>query len=102
MDKTTLLFDIFTVLCDDIRTIERHPDMLLNASKDIDLAVNTGKTKFMEIGLHKDMMANEHITIGSNSYEKVKNSKYLSSLLTNQNSVHKEIKCMLLFSPYTF
>ena len=34
----------------DIRTIERNADVLLNACKDIGLAVNTGKTKYMEIG----------------------------------------------------
>ena len=31
----------------------------------------------------------------SNSYEKVQTFKYLGSLLTNQNSIHKEIKCRL-------
>ena len=40
-------------------------------------------------------MANELITVGSNSYEKVKTFKYLVSLLTNQNYIHKEIKCSL-------
>ena len=30
--------------------------------------------------------------IGSNSYEKVKTSKYLGFLLANQNSIHKAIK----------
>ena len=30
---------------DDIRTIKRNADLLLNACKDIGLAVNTGKTK---------------------------------------------------------
>ena len=44
----------------------------LNACKDIGLAVNTGKIKYMEIGRHRGMIANEHIKIGSNSYEKVK------------------------------
>ena len=36
----------------DIRTIERNrpTDVLLNACKDIGLAVNIGKTKYMEIG----------------------------------------------------
>ena len=32
-------------LIGDIRTIERNADVLLNACKDIGLAVNTGKTK---------------------------------------------------------
>ena len=56
-------------------TIERNADVLLNACKDIGLAVNTGKTKYMEIGRHRGMIANEHI----NSYEKVKTFKFLGS-----------------------
>ena len=67
--------------------------MLLNACKDIGLAVNTGKTKYMETGRHRGMVANEHIRIGSNSYEKVKSSKYVGSLVKNQNSIQEEIKC---------
>ena len=57
--------------------------IIINACKDIGLAVNTGKTKYMEIGCHRGMIANAHIKIGSNSYEKVKTFKYLGSLLTN-------------------
>jgi hypothetical protein len=49
----------------------------------IGLAVNTGKTKYMEIGRHRGMTSNKNIRIGSNSYEKVKTFKYLGSLLTN-------------------
>ena len=76
-----------------IRTIERNADVLLNACKDFGLAVNIGKTKYMEIGRHRGMIPNAHIKIGSNSYEKVKTFKYLGSLLTNQNSIQGEIKC---------
>ena len=43
--------------------------MLLNAYKDIGLAVNLGKSKYMEVGQNRGMMANEHITVGRNSYE---------------------------------
>ena len=69
--------------------------MLLNVCKDIGLAVNIGKTKYMEIGCHRDMIGNEHIKIGNNSYERVNTFKYLGSLLTNQNSIQEEIKCRL-------
>ena len=47
----------------------------------------------MEIRRHRGKIANEHIRIGSNSYEKVKTFKYLGSLVTNQNSIQEEIKC---------
>ena len=59
-----------------ISSIERNADVLLNACKDIGLAVNIGKTKYMEIGRHPGVIANAHIKIGSNSYEKVKTFKY--------------------------
>ena len=49
--------------------------------QDIGLAVNIGKTKYMVIGRHRGTIANEHIRIGSNSYEKVKTFKYLYLLL---------------------
>ena len=35
---------------DDIKTIELNADVLLNAYKDIGLAVTTGKIKYMEVG----------------------------------------------------
>jgi len=35
------------------------------------------------------MVANEQITLGRNSYEKLKTLKYLVSLLTNQNFIHE-------------
>ena len=76
-----------------IRTTERNADVLLIACKDIGLAVNTGKTKYMEIGSPPVMIANELIRMGSN--DKVKTLKYLFSLLTDQHSIEGEIKCIL-------
>ena len=49
----------------------------------------------MEIGSHRERIANEHIKIGSNSYENVETFKYLGSLLTNQSYTQEEIKCGL-------
>jgi hypothetical protein len=63
----------------------------MQLSNDIGLAVKTGKAKYMEIGRHRGMISNEHIKIGSNSYEKVKTFKYLGSLVKNQNSIQEEI-----------
>ena len=45
-------------------------------SGEFNKSVNTGKTKYMEIGRHRDIIANAHIKIGSNSYEKVETFKY--------------------------
>ena len=64
--------DDVNLIGDDIRTIERNADLLLNACKDIGLAVKIGKTKCMEIERHLGMISNEYIKIDSHSYEKVK------------------------------
>jgi hypothetical protein len=73
---------------EDIRTIEINKDVLLNDCKDIGLGVNTGNTEYMESGHHRDMIANTHIRIGSNSYEN-KIFKYLGSLLKNENFIQE-------------
>ena len=61
--------------------------VLLNACKDIDLVVNIGKTKYMEIGRHRGMIPNAHIKIGSNFYEKVKSFIDESKLYSGGNKM---------------
>ena len=46
--------------------------MLLNSCKNFSLAVNIGRTKYVELGRHVGMMTNKHFIEGSNSYKKVK------------------------------
>ena len=51
------------------------------------------------------MKANDHMKIGSNSYEKVKTFKYLGFLMENLNYIQEEMKCrlkegnLLIFGP---
>ena len=59
------------------------------------MAVNIGKTKYIEVTPHGIIMENEHVKIGNNLYEKLKTLKYVGSLLKNQKSVHEEISCRL-------
>ena len=70
-----------SLIDDGIITIGRIADLLSNACKDISLPVNTKKSKYMEIGLHRGMKTKGHITVRSNSYEKVKTFKYLGSFV---------------------
>jgi hypothetical protein len=88
----------------NIRAIGTISDVLLNVYNDVGLAESVGKRGIRTSSEHD---ANEHITVGSSSDEKVKTFKYLgcscknrnlyifSSLLTNQNSTHEKIKCRL-------
>ena len=72
----------------------RKRSVLLNACKNIGLAVNTRKTKYNEVGRHTSVRANEHIMIRSILMKKW-TFKHLISLLVNQNSIHEQIKCGL-------
>ena len=45
------------------------------------------KLQYQILGRHRGIIVNEHLRIGSNSYEKVKSFEYLGSLVTNQNSI---------------
>ena len=65
--------DDVNLIGDDIRTKDRNAVVLLNVCEDIDLTEITRKIKYMEVGPHPGMMANEQITIISNSQEKLKN-----------------------------
>jgi hypothetical protein len=62
------------------------------------VAVNTGKGKYMEIGRHRGLMANEHITVGSNSNEKVKTVTYLGSLLVESIYLYFPPSSQLLYN----
>jgi hypothetical protein len=52
--------DDVNLIGNDIRTIKRNVDVLLSACRDIGFTVNKGKSKQMEIGRHRGMIANEH------------------------------------------
>ena len=42
--------DDVNLIVDDIRTIERNVEMILNTCKDIGLVVNTGRIAYMGVG----------------------------------------------------
>ena len=47
---------------------------------------------YMEIGRHRCLIANDHIRIGSNSYEKVKTFKYFGSLVVLRMQYNVDLK----------
>ena len=61
------MIDDVNLIGDDIRTIERNADVLLNACKDVGLVASTEKIYYMEVGRHRGIKAN--VRIGNNSYE---------------------------------
>jgi hypothetical protein len=73
----------------------KNTEALLISNKEIDLEVNAEKTKYMVMSRDQNAGQNGNIQIGNKSCETVEQFKYLGTTLTNQNSIHEEIKSRL-------
>jgi len=75
-----------------VHTIIKNAEALLVASKEIGLEVNPDKTTHMVMSRDQIAGRSHNIKIDNSSYERVEEFKYLGTTLTNQNSIHEEIK----------
>jgi hypothetical protein len=73
-------------------TASYNTEALLIASKEIGLEVNAEKTKYMVMSRDQNAGQKGYIQTGNESFEAVEQFKYLGTTLTNQNSIHEEIK----------
>jgi len=73
----------------------KNAETLVVASKQIELEVNPDKT--MHMVMSRDQIAGQSHNIKSDysSYERVEEFRYLGTTLTNQNSIHEEMKSRL-------
>jgi hypothetical protein len=72
--------------------LRKHTEALLEASREVGLEVNTGKSKYMVVSRHQNVEQNHSILIGHKSFENVAKFKYLGTTETNQSCVHYEIQ----------
>jgi hypothetical protein len=63
--------------------------------KDNSIYLRTQSTEYMVMFRDQNAGQNGYIQIGNESFETVEQFKYLGTTLTNQNSVHEEIKSRL-------
>jgi sorting nexin-29 len=87
--------DDVNILGGSIHTIRKNTDALLITSKETGLEVNAEKTTYMVMSRDQNTGLNGNIQIGNKSFETVEQFKYLGTTLTNQNSIHQEIKSIL-------
>jgi hypothetical protein len=79
-------------LGDDINTIKKNTDGIVDARKEFGLEVNTEKTKYMLMFRHLNAGQNHSMRIANRPFENVAKLKYLGMTLGNKYCTHEEIK----------
>jgi hypothetical protein len=77
--------DDVNLLGDDIDTIEKNTETLIDATKEVGPELNVEKTKYTLLSRHQNAGQNRDIEIANWSFENVSQFKYLGTTVTNQN-----------------
>jgi hypothetical protein len=80
------------LLGENIDTIKKNTDILIDASKEVGVEINVDKTKYMLLSCHQSVGQNQDIKITNRSFGNVSQFKYLGMTATNQNLIQEEIK----------
>jgi hypothetical protein len=83
------------IVGENIDTIKRKREALLDASKEVGLEVNPEKTKYMLMSRSQKLGHKYSIKITNKSSENVEKFRYLGKTLTDQNCMQEEIKSRL-------
>jgi hypothetical protein len=87
-----LVYADVNLLGDNIDTIKKNTETVIDASKDVDLEVNTEKTKYMLWSRHQNVGQNHDIKIDNICFETVAQFKYLEITVRNQILIQKGIQ----------
>jgi hypothetical protein len=84
--------DDVNLLGDNIDTIKKNTQTLIDSSTEVGLEVNTEKTKYMLLSSHQKAWQKHDIKTINRSFENVAQVKNLETTVTNRNLIHEEIR----------
>jgi hypothetical protein len=84
--------DDVNLLGNNIDTINKNTQTLIDASEEVGLEINVERTKYMLVSRDQNTDQNRDIKIGNRSFENVSQFRYLGTTVTNQNLIQAEIK----------
>jgi hypothetical protein len=81
--------DDVNLLGDNIDTVMKNTENLIDASKEVSLEIRVQKTKYLLLSHHPNVGQNRDMKIGDRSFENVSQFKYLVTTVINQNSIQE-------------
>jgi len=87
--------DDVNILGGSVHTLKENTEAIVVAAKEIGLAVNADKTKYMIMSRDQNAGRSHSMKTDNSSIERVEEFKYLGTMLTNKNSIQEEIKSRL-------
>jgi hypothetical protein len=86
-----LIVDV-NLLDDNIDTMKKNTETLIDANKEVGLELSTEKTRYMLLSCHRNAGQNHDIKLANRSSENVAQLKYLGTTVTDQNLIQREVK----------
>jgi hypothetical protein len=84
--------DDLNLLGNNIDTIKKNTEFLIDACKKVGLEINVDKSKYMLLSRHQNVSKYRDIKIANRSFENVSQLKYFGTTVTNKNLIQEEIK----------
>jgi hypothetical protein len=75
--------DVVNLLADNIETLKKNKESLIDASKEVGLEIDVEKIKYMLLSRHQNVGQNRDIKIANRSFQNVPQFKYLGTTVTN-------------------
>jgi hypothetical protein len=95
MHQLLVYADDANLLRDNIVTIKKHKETLIDAIKKVGLDVHAEKIKYMLLSHHQNAEQNHDIKTVNRSFKNVAHFKYLGMTVTIQHLIQEEIRRQL-------